>query len=253
MRLAIIAIVLVVLAGLGALFFGEQLGISGLGSTSNATEVRVEVAEEGDLVESVSPPGWIEPVLQVALSAEVSAKVIEVLIDEGDAVTEGQLLVRLEDRELQADLKAAQARREGTQYGLNREETGLEARRRDLEFSQREVERVRALFESGDVSERELEQAESNFANAKTAVDTALIAVSSAETNLVSADADLGRLEALIDNTRVTAPMDGTIIMVAIEPGEVVTGSVNNPGTIMLKVADLNRMMMKAEVPESDV
>ena len=253
MRLAIIAIVLVVLAGLGALFFGEQLGISGLGSTSNATEVRVEVAEEGDLVESVSAPGWIEPVLQVALSAEVSAKVIEVLIDEGDAVTEGQLLVRLEDRELQADLKAAQARREGTQYGLNREETGLEARRRDLEFSQREVERVRALFESGDVSERELEQAESNFANAKTAVDTALIAVSSAETNLVSADADLGRLEALIDNTRVTAPMDGTIIMVAIEPGEVVTGSVNNPGTIMLKVADLNRMMMKAEVPESDV
>ena len=253
MRLAIIAIVLVVLAGLGALFFGEQLGISGLGSTSNATEVRVEVAEEGDLVESVSAPGWIEPVLQVALSAEVSAKVIEVLIDEGDAVTEGQLLVRLEDRELQADLKAAQARREGTQYGLNREETGLEARRRDLEFSQSEVERVRALFESGDVSERELEQAESNFANAKTAVDTALIAVSSAETNLVSADADLGRLEALIDNTRVTAPMDGTIIMVAIEPREVVTGSVNNPGTIMLKVADLNRMMMKAEVPESDV
>ena len=201
MRLAIIAIVLVVLAGLGALFFGEQLGISGLGSTSNATEVRVEVAEEGDLVESVSAPGWIEPVLQVALSAEVSAKVIEVLIDEGDAVTEGQLLVRLEDRELQADLKAAQARREGTQYGLNREETGLEARRRDLEFSQREVERVRALFESGDVSERELEQAESNFANAKTAVDTALIAVSSAETNLVSADADLGRLEALILGT----------------------------------------------------
>lgn len=253
MRLAIIAIVLVVLAGLSALFFGEQLGISGWGNTNNTTEVRVEVAEEGDLVESVSAPGWIEPVLQVALSAEVSAKVIEVLIDEGDAVTEGQLLVRLDDRELQADLKAAQARREGTQYGLNREETGLEARRRDLEFSQREVERVRALFESGDVSERELEQAESNFANAKTSVDTALIAVSSAETNLVSADADLGRLEALIDNTRVTAPMEGTILMVAIEPGEVVTGSVNNPGTIMLKVADLNRMMMKAEVPESDV
>ena len=253
MRLAIIAIFLVVLAGLSALFFGEQLGISGWGNTNNTTEVRVEVAEEGDLVESVSAPGWIEPVLQVALSAEVSAKVIEVLIDEGDAVTEGQLLVRLDDRELQADLKAAQARREGTQYGLNREETGLEARRRDLEFSQREVERVRALFESGDVSERELEQAESSFANAKTSVDTALIAVSSAETNLVSADADVGRLEALIDNTRVTAPMEGTIIMVAIEPGEVVTGSVNNPGTIMLKVADLNRMMMKAEVPESDV
>ena len=82
---------------------------------------------------------------------------------------------------MQADLKAAQARREGTQYGLNREETGLEARRRDLEFSQREVERVRALFESGDVSERELEQAESNFANAKTAVDTALIAVARAQ------------------------------------------------------------------------
>ena len=56
--------------------------ISGLGNTNNTTEVRVEVAEEGDLVESVSAPGWIEPVLQVALSAEVSAKVIEVLIDE---------------------------------------------------------------------------------------------------------------------------------------------------------------------------
>ena len=104
MRLAIIAIIFVVLAGLGALFFGEQLGISALGSTSNATEVRVEVAEEGDLVESVSAQAGSSR-LQVALSAEVSAKVIEVLIDEGDAVTEGQLLVRLEDWELQADLK----------------------------------------------------------------------------------------------------------------------------------------------------
>lgn len=253
MRLAIIALILIVLGGLSVLFFGKDIGIPGLATKTKATAVRVEVVEEGDLVESVSAPGWIEPVLQVALSAEVSAKVIEVLIDEGDAVTEGQLLIRLDDRELQADLKAAQARREGTQYGLNREETSLEARRRDLNFSQKEVERVRALFQSGDVSERELEQAESTFANAKTTVDTALISVSSAETNLVSADADVGRLEALIDNTRVTAPIDGTIIMVAIDPGEVVTGSVNNPGTIMLKVADLNRMLMKAEVPESDV
>ena len=57
MRLAIIAIFLVVLAGLCALFFGEQLGISGWGDTNNTTEVRVEVAEEGDLVESVSAPG----------------------------------------------------------------------------------------------------------------------------------------------------------------------------------------------------
>ena len=94
MRLAIIAIVLVVLP-VSALFSGEQLGISGLGSTSNATEVRVEVAEEGDLVESVSPPAGSSQ-CQVALSAEV-CQVIEVLIDEGDAVTKG-VLVRLEDR-----------------------------------------------------------------------------------------------------------------------------------------------------------
>ena len=92
---------MVVLAGPCCSFFGEQLGISGWGNTNNTTEVRVEVVEEGDLVESVSAPVGSNRFSKWS-SAEVSAKVIEVLIDEGDAVTEGQLLVRLDDRELQA-------------------------------------------------------------------------------------------------------------------------------------------------------
>ena len=105
MRLAIIAIVLVVLAGLGALFFGEQARFL-VWAAPAAPPVRVEVAEEGDLVESVSALAGSSRCFR-SPSRRVSAKVIEVLIDEGDAVTEGRLLVRLEDRELQADLKAA--------------------------------------------------------------------------------------------------------------------------------------------------
>jgi HlyD family secretion protein len=74
-----------------------------------------------------------------------------------------------------------------------------------------------------------------------------------AESQLAAAEADIQRAEDGLANTIIQSPMDGTITLLNVEVGEVVTGSTTNPGTVLMTVADLSRMILNAEVSESDI
>jgi HlyD family secretion protein len=251
----IILVVTAVVVVAGVLVAGPHLreAIGVMGKEPEGTEVRVEPARIDRLVESVQAPGLIEPHTSVAISSKVSALITELPAPEGGAVSRGDLVCKLDDKDLKAALLSAQARRDAQKFRLHSDQARLEGLQSNVEFAKRELERIQALFQSGDVSARDLDLILERVRDLETSVESTTHAISVGESSLAAAEADIQRAQDGLDNTVILAPMDGMITLLTVEVGEFVTGSTTNPGTVLMNIADMSRMVHKAEVAESDI
>lgn len=203
-------------------------------------EVRIGKVEKGTLTRTINAPGTIEPKTKVQISAQVSARIVALPFREGESVKAGDVVVRLDARDLAAALESAQASKAA-------EEARLEGNRATLARARAEVERQRQLAASGDTSKSALEQAETDLRRAETGVEASTHAIEIARANIARATKDL-------ENTEIRAPFDGTITKLNAEVGElVVIGTLNNAASVIMEIADLNVMLLKARVDEANI
>jgi HlyD family secretion protein len=239
-----IVIVLVVLGGGGALIvlkspLGKQL-LGSMDQEGGGTEVRLEAAELGDLVRTVSAPGSIEPKTLVQISSQVSAKIIALPFREGDMVKQDDVVVRLDPQDLVARLDASKASLKSEQARL----TGAEA---NLINARLNFERLRQLYETGDVTKADLDAAEAQFLGAKSNKQVIEASIEMAQANIEQAQKDL-------DNTTITSPIDGIITVLNTEVGETaIVGTTNTPGSVIMEIADLSEMLVKAQIDETNI
>ncbi|MHC4975849.1 MAG: efflux RND transporter periplasmic adaptor subunit [Planctomycetota bacterium] len=192
------------------------------------------------LVRTVSAPGELEPRTRVSISARVSALITELPFEDGDMVSAGDLVVQLDDKELQARLKGAQAQ-------LNTEMARLEGTRAEYINATAEWERLDALYASSDISLSELDQSVARRNTAEANLNAAQHNVEGAQSNVDQAMENLGY-------TKIYSPIDGRVTTLNAEVGEIVmTGTMNNPGTVIMEIADLSEMLVRAEVSENDI
>lgn len=250
--LTIVVVLLLGLVGVAAIG-GPALAERFQSGEDRGIEVRVEEVAARTLIETISAPGMVRPLTAVQVAAEVSARIVELPVEEGDAVTKGQLLARLDGTELEAQLKARRAARDGRLKQIEAEGVRLEGLRTRLAFASKELERINALHDTGDVSLRELEQAQESAEDATTQIAAAELGLAQLESSLAIDEAEILRAEASLSNTVIVAPIDGFVTELFVELGEVVTGSTTQPGTILMRIADLRRMIHDAEVAESDI
>ncbi len=218
------------------------------------TEVRIENAAVRDLIETVSAPGEIEPLTRIEISAEVASRIEELPVQEGDEVRRGDVIVRLDDRILSAALQSAEAMRDGERFRLQSERARLEGLRKTLEFARRTLERQQALHDSGDVSGAVLDEAMERVEDLEASVESATHTISVIESSLAATEADIAQARDGLEKTVIRSPIEGVVTQLNAEVGEVVlVGTMNNPGTVILTIADLGRMILNARVAESDV
>ncbi len=231
----------------------EGLKLS-LGSAPKGTEVRMEAAEHRTLVETVTAPGEIEPLTKVEISAQVSARIEELPFREGDAVRRDDVIVKLDDRDLKAALKSAQALRDSEQFRLQSEQARLTGLLKHMVFARRTLERQQALYDSGDVSHSALDDAMEALQDLEASVEASTHVISVIESTMAAAEGDIERAEEALLRTVIRSPMDGLVTKLNAEIGEVVMlGTMNNPGTVIMTVADLSRMILNAKVAETDI
>jgi HlyD family secretion protein len=190
--------------------------------------VAVEVTKvgRGKIEEIVSAPGEVCAKEERKINAEVTAEVIKLLVEEGDWVKKGQILVKLDSTEQFAAYQRAKA--------------NVGAQRADLEFKKEQMRRKKELYEKGLISRE-------NFDNIATDVELA-------QSNLENARTELGRTKRSLERTTIRSPIPGTVMDINKEEGEVVVaGTMNNPGSIILTVSDLEEMEMVADVNESEI
>ncbi len=204
------------------------LGVIIIANVKKGGGIKVEASkvERGKIEEIVSAPGEVRAKEERKINAEVTAEVIKLLVEEGDWVKKGQILVKLDSTEQFAAYQRAQA--------------NVGAQRADLEFKKEQMRRKKELYEKGLISRE-------NFDNIATDVELA-------QSNLENARTELGRAKRSLERTTIRSPIPGTVMDINKEEGEVVVaGTMNNPGSIILTVSDLEGMEMVADVNESEI
>lgn len=208
----------------------------------DAVEVRAEVVTERDLVARVTATGHIEPKRSVDVQSDISGRVVEVHVEEGDEVEEGELLLAIDPTQYEAAVRQARARLAEARARLARAETDLQQYRWEWDRIRKLKERTQDL-----VTEQEAEQTRTRAELAEAERQAAQFAVEQAEAALEEAEDRLAK-------TVIRAPMGGRVTRLNVEKGETaIVGTMNNPGTVLLTVADLSVMEAVAEVDETDV
>ncbi len=245
------SIVIVVLA----IMFGKEAWdvLSNIQS-EGGLEARTALVKEGSLRESVSAPGFVEPVTKVDISAQVSARVVALPFREGDAVKAGDIVVQLDDRNLKAQLASTTARRDGERARLEAERARCEGPKQSLENARRNLERQRKLFETGDVARQALDDAAVRVEELAAGVAASTKTIGALESSVAASEAEIERVREEVSYATVRSAIDGTITRLNAEVGELVmVGTMNNAGTVIMTVADLGRMRVRVEVAEADI
>jgi len=228
-----------VLVGAGVFLYPSLKELTSI-SAGGGELVRTSELAPGRLVRTVSAPGELEPRRRVSISSRVSAQITALPFEAGDMVEAGDVVVRLDDNDLRASLDRAQAT-------LRSEQARFEAARAEYVNAVAEWERVSELFESKDVSQAELDQAVQRMQSAEANRNAAEFAIAVAQAGVDQARENLRF-------TTITTPISGRVTILNAEVGEVVvTGTMNNAGTVIMEIADLSEMLVIAEVDEIDI
>jgi HlyD family secretion protein len=253
-RIVIITVIVTVfVVSVFGLLVARKISTSGI-----AAVVRVEQAQRGELIEFVSAPGEIEPKTKVEISAKLSARILDLPYDEGARVTRGDpnanppipasMLIRLEAKDLESRLLSAEAARsaqaaqiEVEKARLASQKAGLVGLEASLKQAERDLERQKGLLETQDISQATFDQSKLKLDDLKAQYEA-------------MADASIAQAKETLSYTTIISPIDGVVTRLNAEVGElVITGTMNNPGTVIMEVADLSTMLLVAQVDEADV
>jgi HlyD family secretion protein len=215
--------------------------IANMGQGGGATfTVTAEKAKRGKIISLVTATGTVQARTTVKMSADVSAKIMKLPIKEGDLVAPGDLLVQLDRTRYLAAVRQAEAQLSAAKANEKRSEASL------LEARQT-FERGKKLYERELISEEQFVQLETAFEVAKAIHESSQYTIAQQQAYLVQRDDDLSK-------TKITSPIHGTITELNAEVGEIVMiGTMNNPGTVIMTVADLDTIEIEVEVDETDI
>jgi len=227
--------------GLAVVLMAVLIGVSfARQSGKKVTAVQFAKVRREDVTSRVRAPGKIEPKTQVKISADIPGKVVRLLVQEGDRVRRGELMLQLDDTQYRADLDQARAALAAGQARVREAEKALKV-------SDNNFARQRDLYQRGLLSDADWDQAQSLNEAARTAAAAAAEEVARARASVTSA-------QDRVNKCRFEAPFNGIVSELNVEQGEIViTGTMNNPGTQILTVSDLSTMLVRADVDETDV
>jgi HlyD family secretion protein len=238
-----------------------------LGAGLAATWASRRWASDGPL----SVTGTVEA-LQVDISPKIAGRIVERPVREGDRVRRGQLLVRLDAEELEADTRRAEAAARAAEARLRDLKAG--ARQQEIDearanlrnaaatrvWTERDFARAQALFGKDLVAMADVDRVRQAFAVAVESETAAgdrldlLLAgpradtVAAAEADLAQARASLAMVRKRLAEMRLQSPLDGVVLHKHMEVGETV-----NPGVAILTLVDLTDMWLRAYVSETDL
>ncbi len=206
-----------------------------------AVPVQTEKVARRDLVATVPGSGRIEPRRKVDISADIPGRVVQLAVQEGQWVNRGDLLLRIEPTRYRAAVLRAEA-------SLAQAQSSAEYAQSSLAQAQSELQRLEDVGRSGGFV------AQADLDRSRTQVRSAGAQARGAGYSVDQARAALSEARGELEKTTIAAPMSGRITRLNIEEGEIaVVGTVNNPGSLLLTIADLSEMEAQVLVDETDV
>jgi HlyD family secretion protein len=210
------------------------------GRKAKGIRVRTAKVARKDLVQLVTADGTVQAKTKVELSANIMGQITKLNVQEGDRVKKGDLLLVIDQARYASAVASSRAALESFQADLVRVREAAAQAKRDYDNS-------RAQYRDGIIASADLDRAKSQY-------EQAVASDKRAERQVEQARADLASAQDALDKTEIRAPMDGIVTRRNIEQGEVVvTGTMNNPGTVLMTISDMSTIEAVLEVDQTDV
>lgn len=223
-------------------------------ASGSALAVTTETIRARDLEAIVSASGKIQPKRLVNISADTSGRVVDLAVNEGDRVKKGQFLLQIDPRSLRTRVDSGTASLTAASAGLEQQRQSVQTARVQLEQARRNYARQQELWkeqlttrENLDKSENDLRTAESALTERERLVEAQSARIDQERASLENARYDLSKV-------RIESPIDGIVTRRNIQEGETaIIGTMNNPGTTLLTLADMAVIQAEVEVDETNI
>lgn len=230
-------------------------------------KVALEEAQMRTIEERVSASGRIFPIVEVKISSDVSGEVVELYVQEGDSVVQGQVLAKINPDAYVSQVErgvafvnSSKAQAANSRSQIENIKAQKEQIMAQLDNAREIHKRNEKLFKDGVISNADFQASQSNLksleANLRASdagIRSSQDAARGADFSVASAEASLKELRTSLNRTTIVAPESGIISLLNIEKGERVVGTIQMTGTEIMRIANLNAMEVRVDVSENDI
>jgi HlyD family secretion protein len=220
--------------------------------TDNKVQYQTAAVQRGDIRAQVEATGTINAVTSVQVGSQVSGTISKLYVDFNSQVRKGQLIAELDPNLFEGNLMQAQADLENARANSAAAKANLEKAKATAVQTRADYERTLGLTKEGVLSQQALDLAKSNADSAAAAVSAAAAQVKQADAQVQQKAATVKVAQTNLNYTKITAPIDGTVINRAVDVGQTVAASLQAP-TLFTIAQDLTKMLVYAKTDESDV
>ncbi len=260
----------------GAIFAGIKY------RQGKAEKVQTAKIARQDVVSLVTATGEIRPLNYINIGANAQGRITEILVEEGERVSKGQILAKLEAVQPQSQLLSQQASYRGAEADAAAQEAAVRAAEDSMESAEAAIGRAQAqleqarldldranqLFEAKLIAKQEydskksaydvalasVKEAEAGFSRAQSQQRQAAAALRSSQGRIASAKAEVTRFQDLVERTYATAPLAGMVTNLPVKVGEVVVpGIQNSAASLIMTIADMSVITAEVKVDETDI
>lgn len=214
------------------------IGYKMLNRNAGGTVYKTQKIENGDIMESITASGTINPLSTVSVGSQASGRIAEIYVDYNSVVKKGQLLALIDQENAKATVQQREAALEIAKAQVAVEEN-------NIKYYKKALNRISKLNASKYSTEKDLEAAERDYDNAVAQLILEQAQVKQAQASLNSAQTELSY-------TEIKAPVDGIVISKAVEVGQTVAASFETPELFSV-AEDLTKMQIEASVVEADI
>lgn len=222
------------------------IGYGGYRFNSSPVAVQAHAVRRGEISSEVMGTGTLEARTKVIISPRISGRVAEVLVDQGDSVDAGQLLVRLDDEDLTQQVRIAESTIELSKASRGRFKADRAQAESVLTQARSEYDRALQLAKSDSISQSETDKAREALDVAMAGVARADAAIAEAEQQVLLAESTLAFHQARLADGKLSAPFDGLIVERLRDPGAIAV-----PGTSILSLVSTDELWIAAWVDET--
>ncbi len=242
----LVLMALVIVAGGSAAYFARQ--------RDEGTRVTAETLWKRNLEAIVSASGKIDPKKTVNISAQSMGRVTQLMVNEGDRVKAGQFLLQIDPVNAESAVRRDVAGVAAARTGLEQARVQVRSSQANLDVARQSLKRQQELWQAGLTTRETLERAEAELDIREADLRAREQDIRAREEQLRQQEAGLTSSRHSLSQARFEAPFDGIVTRRNVEVGEnVLVGTMNNAGTVLLTIADMSVIEAEVEVDETDI
>lgn len=239
-----------------AIIFVSLIVVVFVAKQNNQTNIEVtsEKATKRTITETVVANGKIQPAMDVKISPYISGEVVELYVKEGDQVTKGQILAKIDPTFYISAYEQAEASLNTAKANIASSKARVAQAEASYIKAEADYKRNEKLWQEKVISDADWEGIKSSFEVSKADLESAKESLKATEFQALNTESSLKEARENLDRTNIYSPNDGTVSQLNVEVGERVQGASQfSSGTEIMRIANLNIMEVKVEVSENDI